>query len=558
MVIALKRRVHPDDSSCLVTDLPYDGAVTATEFLSRQLQQRLEQCPDLPALPVVAARVLQLCREDDLDLRQVADAVALDGTLCANVLRLVNSPVMGLRQEIQSTTHAIALLGLNAVRTLAVSCSLVRDLREVPLAGIDTIWKRSVVAAVAAREVALTLQFPAPDEAFLGALLQDVGMVALAHLSGPAYDAALISAGGDRTRQSEVERALFDADHGEVGGWLLGRWRMPGPLCLALAVSQGGGPDLTTLDLHDDVSRLSTIVQLSAVLADVWVDADVGRAVAQARRQARSMLGLSAGVVEAILARTAASIPGVASLFDLSLGEVGEIAATLDLAAATLVTPAWQAVRHVDWAHAAVDSLPTAGGAAGARTSERDDLTGLSNGAGLERYLADEFSRALASGKPLTVLAATVDRFPSIVEQIGEVAADQVLVDVARALDGNLRSRDLVARSGGERFVLVLPETDAAGGRVVAERLRQKVELARSRGADASRKTSAGRQPEPAGVITASLGCATLGVARFATGKDLLAAAEAARGEATRVGCNRVESDGWIGSVVPPAARNVS
>lgn len=543
-----------------MTDLPDYGTVITTEFLSPQLQQRLERCADLPRLPIVAARVLQLCREDDLDLKQVADAVTLDRTLCANVLRLVNSPVMGLSQEIRSATHAIALLGLNAVRTLAVSCSLVRDLRDGPLEGIETIWKRSVVAAVAAREVALTLRFPAPDEAFLGALLQDLGMVALAHLSGRDYDAALISAGGDRTRQSAVERDMFGADHGEVGGWLLGTWRMPGPLCLALAASHGGGPDLATVDMHGDVSRLSTIVRLSGVLADVWVDADVGGAVAHARREARSMLGLSAGVVEAILARTAASIPGVASLFDLSLGDAGEIAATLELAVATLVTPAWQAARHIDWAHAAVESLPPVGSAVALPGSERDDLTGLANGARFERYLADEFASALALGKPLTVIAATVDGFRSIVAELGRVAADQILVGVARALDGNLRSRDLVARSGGEEFVLVLPETDAAGGRVVAERIRQKIDLARSSVGEDSSGAPAGGPPESRAAVTASFGCATLGLARFATAGELLAAAETALGEATRAGCNRVESDRGTGSIALPgsAARNFS
>jgi hypothetical protein len=143
-----------------------------------------------------------------------------------------------------------------------------------------------------------------------------------------------------------------------VGGWLLGTWGMPGPLCLAVAVSDGGGPDPAAIALHDDVRRLTTIVQFSGVLADVWVDADVGRAVGRARQEARAMLGLGAGTVEPILARTAAAVPGVASLFDLSLGRAEELAAPLQHGAATLVTPGLQAARHIDWAHAAVDSRP--------------------------------------------------------------------------------------------------------------------------------------------------------------------------------------------------------
>jgi diguanylate cyclase (GGDEF)-like protein len=429
-------------------------------------------------------------------------------------------------------------------------------LRGLPLAGIETTWERSVVAAVAAREVALTLRFPAPDEAFLGALLQDIGMVAFARLAGVEYEVAVTSAGGDRARLRALEVEMFGADHGEVGGWLLGTWGMPGPLCLVVAASDGGGPDQATLDIHDDVRRLTTIVRFSGALADVWVDADVGRAVAHARREARSTLDLGAGTVEPILARTAAAIPGVASLFDLSFGAAEEIAATLEEGAAALVTPTSQVARHIDWAHAAVGSLLTKGGPV-APSSERDAVTGLANRARLESYLAGEFTGALASGKPLTVIAANVDRFGSILQGLGRVAGDEVLVGMARALDGNLRSRDLVARSGGEAFVLVLPETDAAGARVVAERIRQKIEIARSGAAQLSLRSLSGGS-EPTMAFTASFGCATLGLTRFTSAAELLAAAERALAEATRAGCNRVESDGWNASVTIPvsAVRN--
>src|SRR5439155_96404 len=78
----------------------------------------------------VAARVLELCHEDDLDLKQVADTIASDQALCATILRLVNSPAFGLRHQVRSTSHAIALLGLNSVRTLSLSCSLARELHD--------------------------------------------------------------------------------------------------------------------------------------------------------------------------------------------------------------------------------------------------------------------------------------------------------------------------------------------------------------------------------------------------------------------------------------------
>ena len=512
-------------------DFPEQVTVVAAELVPPALRQRLEACSDLPALPPVAARILELCRQDDLDLKQVADTIAGDRALAGIIVRLVNSPVFGLRQQIRSTSHAIALLGLNAVRTLALSCSLARELHDARRSDFGTTWKRSVVAAVAARELALTLGFPAADEAFLAALLQDIGMHVLERVPGLDYAASAVRAGGDPARLNQIERDLCGADHAAVGGWLVATWNLPGPLCLAVATSENGGPDLDALGVHDDVRHLARIVRLSGGLADVWVDADVGRAVREARKQARAALGLAPAVIDPILARTAAAIPGVAALFGLSFGPAEEIAATLEQAAATLATTHLQPVRPADWAHAAADTAEAgAGGAPGKPAAERDELTGLAGRAWLEHYLAQQYGEAEASGKPLSVIVAELDGLTSIVQASGRAAGDEILMDVARILDGNLRTRDLVARSGAEEFVLVLPETDAAGARVVAERLRLKIE-------------ALGVGGHKSMAVTASFGCATMGAVKFASAAELLGGGARALAEARRAGRNRVESD---------------
>ena len=123
------------------------------------LQKRLERCSTLPTLPAIAIRVLQLCQSDDLDLSQIAATIGKDPALSAKVLRLVNSPVFGLRNEVRTVPHALALLGLNAVRTLALSFSLVRDLRKAQQVGLQAYWKRSIIAGVAARELAVEFAF---------------------------------------------------------------------------------------------------------------------------------------------------------------------------------------------------------------------------------------------------------------------------------------------------------------------------------------------------------------------------------------------------------------
>ncbi|MES1209404.1 MAG: HDOD domain-containing protein, partial [Pseudomonadota bacterium] len=183
------------------------------------LKAKLEQCSTLPSIPAVAVRVLNLCQRDDLDLLEIADAVGNDPALAAKILKLVNSPVFGLRQEVKTISHALALLGVNAVRTLTLSFSLVRDLRKSQQKGLQSYWRRSIVSAIAAKELSAAMRFPAGEEAFLAALLQDIGILALGRVCGRDYDRVAAGAGDDHLLLADLERAAFGADHAEVGAW---------------------------------------------------------------------------------------------------------------------------------------------------------------------------------------------------------------------------------------------------------------------------------------------------------------------------------------------------
>src|SRR4051794_32914603 len=164
------------------------------------LRERLETCSSLPSLPAVALQVLRLCQRDNLDLAQNAKVITNDPALSAKMLRLVSSPTYGLGQQVRTVSHALELLGVNAVRTLALSFSLVSDLRKTRHAGINlsAYWKRSVLSAVAARELAVGAGMAqVKEEAFLAGLLQDIGELALARVTPDKYAPLCARAGDD-------------------------------------------------------------------------------------------------------------------------------------------------------------------------------------------------------------------------------------------------------------------------------------------------------------------------------------------------------------------------
>jgi diguanylate cyclase (GGDEF)-like protein len=105
------------------------------------------------------------------------------------------------------------------------------------------------------------------------------------------------------------------------------------------------------------------------------------------------------------------------------------------------------------------------------RLSLTDPLTGLWNYRYLQESVRREVERASRFHRMLTVLALDLDRFKEVNDTYGHAAGDAVLVEFARRVRLALREVDLAFRQGGEEFVVLLPETDRAGGVVVAERL---------------------------------------------------------------------------------------
>ena len=105
-----------------------------------------------------------------------------------------------------------------------------------------------------------------------------------------------------------------------------------------------------------------------------------------------------------------------------------------------------------------------------------DALTHLKNRRAFDRLLANEYARTLRTRSPLALLMVDVDHFKAYNDQYGHLAGDQALQAVAAAIKSQARAYDHVARYGGEEFAVILPDTQVADTRAVAERIRQAVQ----------------------------------------------------------------------------------
>lgn len=165
-----------------------------------------------------------------------------------------------------------------------------------------------------------------------------------------------------------------------------------------------------------------------------------------------------------------------------------------------------------------------------------DAKTGLLNAAAWERHAEIELSRAARDRAPSAVVLLDLDHFKLINDRYGHLGGDQVLSSVARQLAAQLREYDIAGRFGGEEFVILLPGTDLAQARRIAERLRRSV-------ADTP-VSLASTQAVPASVrVTLSAGVASTSSGPVQRGlRELLEAADAACYEAKGAGRNRVRT----------------
>ena len=493
------------------------------------LKDRLERCRTLPTLPALALKVLELCQKEDLNLGEIATVISNDPALAAKLLRMANSPVSGLKRPARTVSHALALLGVNTVRTLALSFSLAADMKK-PGKGVQQgVWKRSILAAISAREVARIVESRLAEEAFLAALLQDIGALALAQIDPKTSAANWEKSKGDHTLLIDLERETFGADHAEVTQWLLTRWKLPG--LFGDAAGSSHQVDRAS-DASDDSAQIEKIVRLSGWIADIWIRGEAAPAIELARVRAQSILNLGEERLAPILKEIASAMTGdVAKLFEVDVGSPDDIEAILEQAKEALVVATFRADQEADEARQSATELEQKNRVL-AEESQIDKLTRLANRDRCDRYLAEQFQLALAKDRPFSVLFCDVDFFKKVNDGYGHGVGDIVLVSVAGLLGQKMRGADLVARYGGEEFVILLPDTPSAGARVVGERLRARIEAAAiDYGADKPMK------------VTISVGGASLDPScRYGSPLELVKAADEALYAAKRGGRNRFVS----------------
>jgi HD-like signal output (HDOD) protein len=190
----------------------------------------------LPSAPAIWVRLNAALSEQDAGVPEVAAIVAEDPGMTAKLLQVVNSAYFGLGRTVTTARDAVALLGCESVRALVLSFEAFSvDRTSVPGLPIDAVRRHGLACATLTRS--LLPKGRAADTAFVGALLQDVGIWVLARGCPTETAANLREARHAGRPLHEVELEALGVTHAEIGAHLLALWGLPQAVIDAVAGS---------------------------------------------------------------------------------------------------------------------------------------------------------------------------------------------------------------------------------------------------------------------------------------------------------------------------------
>lgn len=193
------------------------------------METLLEGVSAVPSLPLFHARLDEAINHPRSSIADIAKIISEDQGLTARILKLANSPLFGYFSRIDTISQAVTIIGVQQVRDLALAISVMGLFKGIPedLMTMELFWKHSIACGLTARIIATSQREPNLERFFVAGILHDIGRLVM-FINIPDLCREMIELSRSEGRLlHEVERERLGFDHGDVGGSLLQRWKIP-------------------------------------------------------------------------------------------------------------------------------------------------------------------------------------------------------------------------------------------------------------------------------------------------------------------------------------------
>lgn len=229
------------------------------------LKRSLEHIHTLPAMPVIARKMLALALNTDEGETQLLKLIAQDPQISARIIGLSNASLFGSPGMISSISDAAMRLGLTHIKSVAIGMAAISAFTKPPEGKLKArdLWTHSLTIASAMRTIAKHMPpriRPMEDKIFLAGLLHDIGYNVLSFIAKDLSDAL-----HERLRTTpeasllEIEHGLLDTDHGEIGAQLGTYWELPAEIIAVIRYHHI--PDKMDSEMNQSLARLVNIAE---------------------------------------------------------------------------------------------------------------------------------------------------------------------------------------------------------------------------------------------------------------------------------------------------------
>lgn len=195
----------------------------------------IREISHIATLPEITVKVVELVEDPKSTAQDLHKVISSDPALCSRILKVVNSSFYGLPGQIGSINRAIVMLGLNAVKNIAIAASLAKLFKGGDLTSTFSareIWTHSNLTAVGAKMIANSLRLGLADEAFLSGLIHDIGVMVEMQADRNKLIEVLRTVNADdkgvpAADMVAAENTIFQANHQDFGAGLCEKWKFP-------------------------------------------------------------------------------------------------------------------------------------------------------------------------------------------------------------------------------------------------------------------------------------------------------------------------------------------
>ena len=230
---------------------------------------------ELRPFPSSVSMLLSRLNDANANAKTFADIIECDAALAVRLLRAANSPLYGVSNEVRNIEHAVTLLGMRGLKSLALSLAgaSLFSTGTKAVKERQAVWKHSLGCATVARALARHTPSIPKDEAFLAGIFHDVGKLFLYDFAPEDY--AEIS---ESENLIEHERHLFDVTHEELGIRSASRWNLAEEIKVAIGYHHRTEQAPTHREYATVVCLANQLAHLGGVGSDPAPDTEIGKA----------------------------------------------------------------------------------------------------------------------------------------------------------------------------------------------------------------------------------------------------------------------------------------